>query len=132
MPSATELLGPGGASLLRAVDLPENQKQLVVTFKEVRRPPEGIRAKLIAELTQEPVPGRNCLPLNDTNIRALVSLLGDDYSKWAGASVLLYKIPVRNPQTNQMTWGLRVHDAKAASGKIAGKKRSEPDDEVPF
>ena len=132
MPSASKLLGPGGASLLRASDLPENQKQLVVAFKEVRLPPEGIRANLIAELSKEPVPGRNCLPLNDTNIRALVELLGDDYSKWAGASVLLYKIPVRNPQTGQMTWGLRVHDAKPAGGKVAGKKHQEPEGEVPF
>ena len=132
MPSASKLLGPGGASMLRASDLPENQKQLVVAFKEVKLPPEGIRAKLIAELSKEPVPGRSCLPLNDTNIRALVSLLGDDYSKWEGANVLLYKVPVRNPQTNQMTWGLRVHDAKPAGGKTEGKKSQEPEEEVPF
>lgn len=136
MPSATALVGEGGARLLRASELDRNVSQITVVFKSVDVPPEGIRSPLIAWLTKEVIPGRDQIPLNATNIRTLVDLLGDDYSLWAGAKVTFAKISTRNPQTGASTWGLRViaaeRPAKQASAPAQAKRKPAADDDVPF
>jgi hypothetical protein len=111
MPSATELIGPSGVGLLRASDLPPGTNQITVVFDRVEHL-ENLASPLIAYLTEEVVPGRGAIPLNKTNIRALVQFLGDDYSEWAGAKVSFLKVPVTNPRTGSATWGLRVASAE--------------------
>ena len=110
-------------------------------IKEAREAPDGFASPVILDLAEEVFPGKTAFPLNITNTRALVELLGDDYDQWAGATVTLAKVAVNNPQTGQSTWGLRVIDAKPSkSSKFPAKparpakktKVEETDDEVPF
>jgi len=131
MPSATELIGPGGIGLLRASDLPAGTTQISVVFDHVEHL-ENLASPLIAHLTEEVIPGRGAIPLNKTNIRALVELLGDDYEQWAGANVTFTKVPVNNPQTKAATWGLRVMSAKPDVSRVpweapsGGKAQARP------
>ena len=113
MPSASELLGPSGIGLLRASDLPPGVNQITVIFDHVDHL-ETLASPLVAYLTEEVVPGRGAIPLNKTNIRALIQFLGDDYAEWSGAKVTFLKVPVTNPTTNTATWGLRVASVEPA------------------
>jgi hypothetical protein len=110
MPSATELIGPGGLGLLRASDLPASMKQFTVTLVAVEHN-EQLKSPLVATVEEEILPGVTAIGLNKTNIRSLVEYLGDDYSKWAGASVTFAKVPQNNPTTGTTGWGIRVVEA---------------------
>lgn len=123
MPSATELVGPGGPGILRAADLPAGMNTFTVTFVSVEHRPE-LASKLLATTEEEIVPGISAIGLNKTNIRALVQLLGDDYSQWAGARVTFSRVPTTNPTTGRPGWGIRVVDAgfDARPAKVGPRK----------
>jgi len=140
LPSATKAVeskSGGAANLLRGSDLPRTMRELKVKVDQVREGPENFNSPLIMDLEDSPIEGKDSIPLNITNTKALIELLGDDYSQWAGATVTFAKILTNNPQTRQNTWGLRVTDARRGrpTKKKAAKKaavKEAADNDVPF
>lgn len=48
------------------------------------------------------------LPLNKTNLRKLITLLGSDTEKWIGKEITLIKVLVTNPKTKQVVESIRI------------------------
>lgn len=112
MPSAQSTLDQrkGDAiPLLKGSDLPLKTARVKIRLREVREAPADFGSPMIADLA-EPVFDRAAFPLNKTNIKHLIELLGDDYAKWVGKTLLLEKIRVNNPKTGRLGWGLAVID----------------------
>ena len=126
MPSATKTAtarGGDGAPLLKASELPKSKNEVTVFVHAVREAPEEWKSPLILDIDE--TYGAAALALNKTQVKALVTLIDDDYEKWAGYEVTLSKIRVTNPTTHQPTWGFEITAAKKS-------KRKPKVSEVPF
>jgi len=139
MPSATEAArakgGSGNGKILRGEHLYNAKprvESVTVTFSQVRDPGPMFNSPLIAEFDAT-VLDQDCMALNKTNIRKLASVLGDDYSKWAGAVCEVARAMVNNPSTGKQAWGLIIMTVKPkGSRKVADVSGAINDDDVPF
>lgn len=121
MPSATDTStkrGGSGDNLLKGSDLPQKTAKIKVVCVDVRESPEEFSSPLIMEI--EEVYGKSNWALNKTNIKALVSLIDDDYEKWSGHEIELTKFITRNPTSKQQAWGLSVTGATKLRRKVGG------------
>lgn len=120
MPSATQTAtargGGAGDNLLKGSDLPAGTTKITIVCIDVREAPEEFSSPLIMEI--EPVYDKTNWALNKTNIKALVTLIDDDYEKWAGHEIELTKHVGRNPQTKQEAWSLSVTKATKLRRKV--------------
>lgn len=129
---ASDLLeGRGGQypPLLKASALPEKQSLLVVRCVGVRQAPEGFNSPAIMDIEPINIKGVEfqSMPLNVTNLRALQRLAGDDVElDDLYAEITLTKVPVNNPQTGEMTFGLRITDFTRLKGKPKRKRSDVP------
>jgi len=136
MPSAigaAQSRGGQSGKLLKGQHLydakPKKLTEVTVTFREVRDPGPQFNSPLIADLAT-PCLDQDAVPLNKTNIKRLVSLLGDDYEKWAGAKVTFERVLTNNPSTHQQAMGLLVTAAQAPGSKKV--MEYDASDDVPF
>ena len=73
------------------------------------------------------------MALNKTNIKRLVSVLGDDYAQWTGAVCTVERTRVTNPSTGALAWGLVITAVKAkGQRKMVNVEVGISDDDVPF
>jgi len=139
MPSATETVqskgGQGNGKILKGqhlYDAKPRVESVTVTFATVRDPGPLFNSPLIADFDGE-VLGQNSMALNKTNIKRLVSVLGDDYSKWTGAVCTVERMRVTNPSTSALAWGLVITTVKAkGQRKAVNVEVGISDDDVPF
>ena len=63
------------------------------------------------------------IPLNKTNVEALIKELGADASRWPGHEIWLVKVLVTNPKTKEEVDGIRMKGAekKVKTEKVAAK-----------
>jgi hypothetical protein len=130
MPSATKTAAArgrtAGDNLLKGSDLAAKTTKIKVVCTDMREAPEEFRSALIMEI--EPVYNKTEWALNKTNIKALVTLISDDYEKWIGWEIELAKSMVNNPQTRSQAWGLMVIGAT----KLKRKVKPAVGQDVPF
>lgn len=128
MLSAKKLLedrpGAGAGNLLRGQDLPRKQQSIKVKITGVREAPANFNSPVIVDI--DPVcEGKIAFPLNKTNMRRCVELVGDDLDALKGSTMTLAKVMVNNPQTKALTFGLVVEAVTGAKG-ARGKLKSKP------
>lgn len=126
MPSATKHAGLGqgrGDNLLKGSDLPPKTQKITVVCIDVRISPDGFRSPFIMEI--EPQFGKGEWALNRSNTQALVTLIDDDYEKWAGWQIEISKHMTNNPRTKQQAWGLVVTGAEKLKRKVKSGAISE-------
>jgi len=118
----------GGAErpLLKGSDLKKTERTITVFVHLVRESPEEWSSPLVMDIDE--THGCTAMALNKSNIKRLVSLIGDDYEEWAGYDMTFEKVRVNNPQTRQMADGLVVDSVK----KSKRKPKPVSGDDVPF
>jgi hypothetical protein len=129
MVSATKAAASrGGAErpLLKGSDLKKSEATVTVFVHAVREAPDEWRSSLVMDI--EETHGCTAVALNKTNVKRLVSLIGDDYEEWAGYEVTFAKVRVTNPTTRQPAVGLEVETVK----KSKRKPKPVSDDDIPF
>jgi len=107
--------GGEGGKLLKGSDIPKSKQNVVVFVNSVREAPEEWGSPLVMDI--EEVYECTALALNKTNVKHLVTMIGDDYDEWAGYEVTFTKVRVTNPQTGQSVTGLEVESVKKSKRK---------------
>ena len=94
----------GQESFLKAANVKGQSVKITITgFREATLP-----SGLTPIVDIKPIDGRNAFPLNMTNLDALVERLGEDEEKWAGKTIKLVKVRVRNPKSGKIVDSLGV------------------------
>ena len=92
-----------GTALLKAVDLPKYANK--ATIEDVHYVQLSVTGNSLMVKFKE---FEKELPLNKTNVNALVKLLGDVTEDWIGKVVMLLKVPTKNPQSGAQVEGVRI------------------------
>lgn len=100
-------------------------REVTLRVTSIRTAPPGFNAPLIMDF--EPQFGKESLPLNKTNIRALGALVqeewgDDDLERLIGHSVVFQIVNDKNPNTGEMVPTLRA----ASGGLIKSAKKPTP------
>lgn len=112
MPSAQSALDKrkgDSTPLLKGSNFPMKTQTVKIKIREARIAPADFGSPMILDLA-EPVFEKEAMPLNKTNVRQCIDLLGDDYDKWKNKVLLVRKTMTNNPKTRKATWGMFVEE----------------------
>ena len=97
----------GSGKLLKGSDVPAGVKHFTIVVGDIHEPPDGFNAYAIIELKKS-VYGKTAWPVNQTNLKMIIKLFGEDEGKLVGKKIKLEVISVRNPQTGEIVPSLAV------------------------
>ncbi len=131
--------------LLKGSVLPRKQGTIELKVTGVREAPENFNSPAIMDFEPVTFDGveYGAIPLNKTNTKALMEVVGDDMELANITGVAVFqRVLVNNPQTKALTPGLQLMEFRLRRGKASAKpapkakrtRSSKPadDGDVPF
>jgi len=115
--------------LLKGSVLPRKQGTVQLNVTGVREAPEGFNSPAIMDFEPVAFDGveYSAIPLNKTNTKALMEIVGEDMELASITGVATFqRVLVNNPQTKALTPGLQLAEFRLKRGKTPVKPKLKP------